>query len=151
MKKNKIIQVVFMVAALFVTGSFAQDFGDHKSVTLTSKAWNALNTDPAMAIVYADKCVELYMAQAKQMQKSLKSFAEDDTASSYWALNDVGTCLFIKGEALLKQGKNKEAIGVFKLLTSGLSYSQCWDSNGWFWRPADAAKEKIIELEFDAE
>ncbi|MCH2207804.1 MAG: hypothetical protein MK132_18270 [Lentisphaerales bacterium] len=148
---KKIIQILSVVAMFISTGVFAQDFGDNKSVTLTSKAWNALNTDAGLAIVYADKCTELYMAKAKEMQKSLGEFAGEDTASSYWALNDVGTCLFIKGQALIKQGRTNEALEAFKLLTSTLSYAQCWDSNGWFWRPADAAKEKIIEMEFDAE
>jgi hypothetical protein len=30
-------------------------------------------------------------------------------------------------------------------------YAQCWDPRGWFWKPADAARQKIVELEFDAE
>ena len=111
---KKMIQILTVVAMFISTGLFAQDFGDHKSVTLTSKAWNALNTDAGLAIVYADKCAELYLAKAKEMQKSLNSFAGEDTASSYWALNDVGTCLFIKGQALIKQGRTKEAIETFK-------------------------------------
>lgn len=148
---NKMIQLMAFSVMLISTNILAQDFGDHKSSTLTSKAWDALNTDAGLAIVYADKCAELYLAKAKEMQKSLNSFAGEDTASSYWALNDVGTCLFIKGQALIKQGRMNEALEAFKLSTSTLTYAQCWDSNGWFWKPAEAAKEKVVELEFDSE
>lgn len=147
---KKMIQIVAMLA-MFISSAVAQDFGDHKSSTLTTKAWEALNSDPGIAIVYADKCAELYLDKAKEMQKSLSGYAGDDKASTYWALNDVGTCFFIKGQALIKQGRMKEALEAFRALTSTLSYAQCWDSNGWFWKPAEAAKEKIIEIEFDAE
>jgi hypothetical protein len=148
---NKAKLVIFMVLALFVNAASAQDFGDHKSVTLTSKAWDALGSDNAdHAIKYADKCIELYLKQAKEMQTSLKDFATDE-AATYWALNDVGTCLFIKGQALLKKGDTKGALAAFKLLTDKVKFAQCWDSNGWFWKPSEAAKQKIVELNFDAE
>ncbi len=149
---KKITITLFAVFALFVGGATAQDFGDHKSVTLTSKAWEAYGKGKHdLAITYANKCIELYMAEGKKMQKSLKDFAPEDKASTFWALNDVGTCLFIKGESLLKKGSSKEAMKVFKELSDNLKFSQCWDANGWFWKPAEAAKQKVVELSFDAE
>lgn len=131
------------------------DFGDHSSATLTSKAWEALGAGKTkLAVVYADKCIGMYRKQAEDMQKDLKEFAPTDppeAASKYWALNDVGTCLFIKGEALMKLDKKAEALAAYKELLEKLGYAQCWDTRGWFWRPAEAAKQKIVELEFDQE
>ncbi|MCH2175279.1 MAG: beta-glucanase precursor [Lentisphaeria bacterium] len=132
--------------------SMGQDFGDHKSSTLTSKAWGALGAgNPDLAITYVNKCVELYLAEAKKMQGELSEAAPKDTASEYWALNDVGTSLFIKGEAYMKKGDTKKALEAYKQLVNELKFAQCWDEKGWFWKPADAAKQKIVELSFDAE
>jgi predicted negative regulator of RcsB-dependent stress response len=129
------------------------DFGDHSSATLTAKAWNALNggfTDDALQFV--NKCIELYAAEAVKMQTSLTAapnFATPEAAGPYWALNDVGTCLFIKGQVLAKKGDKAGAKAAYEKLTRELKYSQCWDPQGWFWKPAEAAKQKLVELEFE--
>ncbi len=133
--------------ALINSGSNV-DFGDYTSQTLTVKAWGALSgnkLDEVMA--YADKCMELYANKAKEMQISLKEYPDTkDKIFSYWALNDVGTCLFIKGEALRKAGKNTEAKEAYKKLISDYSFAQCWDPQGWFWKPADGAQKSLDEL-----
>ena len=149
--RNNTIKMIFTLAfALVLNSTLAQDFGDHKSSTLTAKAWAELgknNTD--MAITYADKCIELYMQEAEKMQKSLEDFTAQEDTPKYWALNDVGTCLYIKAQALLKKGKKKEALTTFKVLTEKVKFAQCWDPNGWFWKPSEAAKEKMVEMELD--
>jgi len=61
----------------------------------------------------------------------------------------VGTCLFILGQTLEKQNKGTEALAAYKTLVEKVSYAQTWDTKGWFWKPADAAKERIKALEFD--
>ena len=65
---------------------------------------------------------------------------------SYWALNDVGTCLYIKGESYKSAGKDKEAKDMFKKLVDEFFYAQCWDPSRWFWKPAEAAQQKIDEM-----
>jgi len=141
-----------LVAA--ASANAAPDFGDHRSETLTTKAWDAYgsrNFDDALA--YIGKTVELYEVEAKAMQAALKELprreSKEDTAKR-WALNDVGTSLFIKGEVLLKQGNKKAAKEAFDMLVKELPFAQCWDPKGWFWKPADAAKKRLAELEFDA-
>ena len=147
MKKVKLLTLIFALASI---SAFAQDFGDFKSSTLTTKAWNALSKgDHDLAIKFVDKCVELYMKDAVKMQKSMKDFAPEAEASQKWALNDVGTCLYIKAQALMKKSKKEEAVKILKELTEKLKYAQCWDPNGWFWKPAEAAKEKIVEMSLD--
>lgn len=155
MKKNTMKLIFGLALTLLVNSAMAQNFGDHSSSTLTTKAWEELGKgNHDMAITYADKCIELYMADAQKMQTAMKDFAPSDDqekTSSYWALNDVGTSLFIKGQALIKKDKKKEAVAVFKTLTEKVKFAQCWDDNGWFWKPAEAAKKMIIEMDFDNE
>jgi tetratricopeptide (TPR) repeat protein len=134
--------------AMIQSGS-SLDFGDYKSSTLSAKAWEALNNkDLAGVDAYVNKCLELYADQAKQMQSSLKEYPWESKEKifSYWALNDVGTCLFIRGEAYKNAGKSDEAKKAFKQLVDEYSYAQCWDPQGWFWKPAEAAQQKLDEL-----
>jgi tetratricopeptide (TPR) repeat protein len=149
MKYHKLIlSTLFGLALSFQI--FAADFGDHTSSTLTTNAWNAVaanNSDDAIACI--DKCLELYAGKAKEMQASLTAYAVGADASQMWALNDVGTCLFIKGEVLMKKGDTEGAIKAYQMLVDEFKFAQTWDTKGWFWKPADAAKQKIVELSMD--
>ena len=148
---KKIMMTIFAIFATFSMTS-AQDFGDHSSATLTSKAWEALNAgDHALVMTYTDKCIEMYLKKAKEMQAGLTALPTGTQAevSKYWALNDVGTCLFIKGQSLQKKGNKAAAKTAFKTLVDELKYAQCWDAKGWFWSPAGAAKKTLVELEFE--
>lgn len=141
------------VVAMATLGSLvhAQDFGDHSSATLTKKAWEALAAgNDEHVLAFTGKCRELYAAEAKKQQAALTEFAAADTAHDSWALNDVGTCLFIEGQVREKQGKPKEAIAAYRRLVDELGFCQCWDTKGWFWKPAEAAAGRLKELAFDA-
>ena len=124
------------------------DYGDHTSVTLQVKAWEALGEGKyADAVKFTEKCAELYEEEARKMQASLSAKPSSDVVNDYWALNDVGTCYFIRGEALTKLRREAEAIAAFKVVRDELYYSQAWDPKGWHWAPADAAYPKIEMLE----
>jgi len=125
------------------------DFGDYKSATLTAKAWQALNSgDLEEALAYTEKCIELYADQAAEMQNSLTEYPWESKEKifSYWALNDVGTSYFIRGETYRKDGKIAEAKASYQKVLDDYFYAQCWDPQGWFWKPAEAAQQKIEEL-----
>lgn len=128
------------------------DLGDYSSAAITGKAWNAVHAhDDALAVAYADKCIEMFGSKAAEMQKALTTPpTEKEQVHAQWALNDVGTCYFIKGQALESQGKKKEAAETFKYLADNLAFAQCWDPKGWFWKPVDAARDKAKKLEFDS-
>lgn len=149
--------VVASVLALGLAGPVrAQlDYGDYTSATLTSKAWTEMGSQNfEAALGYIAKCLELYEGEAKTMQAGMADFAPTtppEAASKYWALNDVGTCLFIRGEIELKRGDKAAAKATFQKLVNEFKFAQCWDPNGWFWKPAEAARKKILELEFDAQ
>jgi len=126
------------------------DYGDYSSSTMTTKAWKALlDGDLESVKAYTAKVFELYEAKAVEMQNGLTEYPweSNDEIFSYWALNDVGTCLFILGEAYLKDGQVEKAKAAFQRLVDEFYYAQCWDNGGWFWKPAEAAQGKLAELE----
>lgn len=134
--------------AMIESGS-SLDFGDYTSSTLATNAWKALDADNSAGVkAYVDKCLELYEAKAKEMQNSLTEYPWESKEKifSYWALNDVATVLFIQGEAYKKEGKLKEAEVVYKRVVDEFYYGQCWDPKGWFWKPAEAAQQKLDEI-----
>jgi hypothetical protein len=127
------------------------DFGDYKSSTLTTKAWQALTAKNYPAVMaYTGKCIDTFKAQAVAQQATLKAPAPKDSAFTYWALNDVGTCYFIQAKALEAQGNTKDALTDYQFLANNLSFTQCWDPQGWFWSPADAAKTSVAQLQLGA-
>jgi len=126
------------------------DFGDYKSSTLVQKAWTALAAHNLQDVeAYVNETMKLYGGRAKDMQASLKDYAsgDNDTVFSYWALNDVGTALFILGQAYQNADKKDAAARAYKRIINEFSYAQCWDPQGWFWKPADAAQQKLGELD----
>jgi len=129
------------------------DFGDFTSSHMITKAWGALAAkDLDQVIAYVNKTNELYAKKAEEMQKSLTEYPWENKEKifSYWALNDVGTGLFVLGQTYQNAGKDKEAKDAYKKLIDQYSYSQCWDPQGWFWKPAEAAQEKLAALESGA-
>lgn len=123
------------------------DYGDYKSSTLTTKAWEALaKKDYPGVEAYARKTISLYEGQAKQQQAALKDPAPSEDAAKHWALNDVATSYFILGQALIAQGKVAEAKDAFQNVIDEFPFAQAWDTNGWFWRVADAASDKLSTL-----
>ena len=132
-----------------IDSGLALDFGDYTSSFMTTQGWKALDgEDPTVAVIYADKVIEMYGDKAREMQASLTEYPwqSRDVIFNYWALNDAGTSLFIKGKALRKVGRNDEAKQAFKILVDEYFYAQCWDPNGWFWKPAEAAQQELDEL-----
>lgn len=126
------------------------DFGDYTSQTLTTNAWLALAEGKYDHVLeYTGKCLELYEKKAIEMQASLDAKAHIDKVHDYWALNDVGTSYFIRGEALVKLGRKDEALAAYTKLKDELFYAQAWDPKGWFWSPADASYSKIDVLSGD--
>ncbi|TWT84984.1 hypothetical protein CA13_64660 [Planctomycetes bacterium CA13] len=130
------------------------DFGDYTSETITGKAWESYNAKKYDdAITFAKTCIKMFEKEAIEMQKSLKEpvdSSDRDAVSSKWALNDVGTCYFVLGQALEAQDKGPEAMKAYKKLVKTVPFAQCWDPQGWFWKPVDAAKKQIKKLEFEA-
>ena len=105
MKKVLLVFAVILIgiSMLFITDASAYNFGDFRSETLTTKAWQALSAkDTEAVLAYTNKCLELYAEQAKKMQDSLEGYPEGEKEKifSYWALNDVTNISFYPGRSL---------------------------------------------------
>ena len=125
------------------------DFGDFTSVTLAGKAWQAsADKDYPELFAYTKKCVELYGEEGKAMNAKLSTFEPAETASEQWALNDVGTCLFIMADAYADLKMYPEAVKTYRTLAADYTYSQCWDQKGWFWQPAKGAEAKAKRYDY---
>jgi tetratricopeptide (TPR) repeat protein len=138
------------VPAASIPKPTAYDFGDFRSTTLATKAWVALGKNDIEAVLaYTGKCIDLYGAKAKEMQASLKDYptGSNDDIFKYWALNDVATSYYIQGEAYRQANMKEEAKEAFNKVVNDFTFGQCWDTKGWFWKPAEAAKEKLAMLE----
>lgn len=123
------------------------DFGDYTSEYLTTQAWKMLSKKDFDGVkVITDKCIDLYSKEAEKMQGTLSEYPSKNKAFNYWALNDVGTCYFILGEALEQQGKYPEAIEVYEVVVNDFNFSQCWDTQGWFWKPAVVSRGRINKI-----
>lgn len=144
--------VAVTVATLLVSGAGRADdeFGDYSSQTLTTKAWQALGGgDFDKVALFTAKCQELYAKEAEKQQASLTDFLPTEKGHDAWALNDVGTCCFIQGQAFEKQDRVADAVAAYKKAAESYGFAQCWDPKGWFWRPAEVAAQRLKQLEFD--
>lgn len=151
MKRWIIRMLVCVFAAGFSSQVWAYDYGDFRSQTLVQKAWGALEQGDIEAVnAYADKCLELYGAQAATMQASLTDFPQggEKEVFGYWALNDVATILFIQARIYQEAEMVDEAKTVYNKIIKEYTYGQTWDPKSkYFWRPAAAAQEKLTVLE----
>ncbi|MBF0330465.1 MAG: beta-glucanase precursor [Candidatus Omnitrophica bacterium] len=150
MKKLLMSCFVFMLSLTgYVATVHAYEFGDFKSSTLVSKAWGELEKNNLNGVLaYTNKCIEMYAADAAQMQAGLKNYVsgDNDEVFKQWALNDVATSYFIQGEAYLKAGKKEESKQAYSKVVNDFTFGQCWDSRGWFWKPAEAAQKKLTGM-----
>ncbi|HQP09951.1 MAG TPA: tetratricopeptide repeat protein [Candidatus Omnitrophota bacterium] len=152
MKKAVLVIALLMVGIGMIHPAIAAayNYGDFRSATLATKAWEALAAKDLEAVLaYTNKCIELYAEQAKKMQASLEDYpaGTNEEIFAYWALNDVATCLFIQGEAYRQEDMKDEALAAYQKVVDDYAYGQTWDVKGWFWKPAEAAQEKIAMLE----
>jgi len=120
------------------------------SEELTSSAWKALEKgNYACTLECTQICIDRHSQEAKDQQGILTqqgAFATGDNIPKYWALNDVSTCWFIRGELYRKMRENENARQAYQEILNNYSYGQCWDPRGWYWKLADGAREKLTIL-----
>jgi len=128
------------------------------NVQLTNQAWEAFESgDQEHAISYAQRCIDEFLgsAERKQLQLEKENAAQPPTGavsdqerkaiSELGLLNDVATCLFIKGRCEEAMGHKDEAIKDYQA-ASKYTYARCWDPKGWFWSPSEAAIDRLSVL-----
>jgi len=120
----------------------------------TAEAWAAFNKGAhEKAMAHATKCVEEFHEAALEMEKDLAKrgvrtptgAVDEATKKSTFEnglLNDVASCLFIKGKAAEAKGDKKTAVAAYTQALK-LTHGRCWDPQGWFWSPAEGASDRL--------
>ncbi len=128
------------------------------NTVLTTQAWEAYNRrDYKAAIESADKCIKEFLGRAMRDQETLAakktplppigavSNQDKQVIFVRGLLNDVATCLYIKGRSLEAEGRKEEAVKVYKE-TAKYTYARCWDTQGWFWSLSEGALDRLRML-----
>jgi hypothetical protein len=117
-------------------------------------AWNAYSqNDFAKAIELAQECIDRWESDAVKQQAALTQAPPNGKVSddekivifANWALNDVGTAYFIKALSIEKLGETADAKDAYNQVIT-LPYARCWDPQGFFWSPAEAASKNLAKL-----
>jgi tetratricopeptide (TPR) repeat protein len=127
------------------TGKY--DFSDSSHWNLTVSAWESLaQKDFEGVSAYANKCLELYEAKAKEMAAGMKSFSRSGHEDDFALVNDVATSHYIMGEAYMKLGRPDDAVKEFTYVIETYPYAQCWDPKGWFWKISEVSKKNMDKI-----
>jgi len=130
------------------------------------KAWDAYNNgDYTRTIDLTNECIDQFSVRAIRDENSLEASHEKEPPtgavdSSFdkkkiferWAVNDVSTAYFLRGQAaehLYKKHKKPEFMRLAKESYSAatrLKFGRCWDPQGWFWSPPDSSAERLALL-----
>ena len=148
LRKYVTIAFVFgLTVGVPVTALHAED---RQSSALVQRAWQALQAGDADQVSgLAAECLKLYGEEAARMQAELQAYpaGEPQDVFRYWALNDVATILFVEAEAYRRAGVIAEAKARYQRIVDEFGYGQAWDPQGFFWKPAQAAREKLQTLD----
>ena len=129
-----------------------------------NKAWKAFGEENYEdAIKHCDECIETFGEAATKMQSELEAAGNKngsfpsgvpseemkDKIFSNWAVNDVSTAYYVRGLAAEKHYRAtgdktyKEMAKESFKETCSFPFGRCWDEQGWFWSPCEAAQEKL--------
>jgi len=139
--KNSIL--AFILSWLIIGTAFAESSSEY-----VNKGWAILGKRQ-FAEVYqiADSCIAEFSDTAKASAKSLTGFPSKGEEDQYEIMNDVATCYFIKGEALMRDGKIEEAKDTFKEVISEYPFAQSFDPRGWYWSIKEKSEITLNKLE----
>ena len=142
-----LVIVCILVIGAWNLPAFCEE--DPSSGELIVKAWEAHGMrDTEATLKYTQQIIDLYKDEADKEQASLPALPKNkEEIEQAAALNDVATAYFIQAESLMRQEKIEEAKKIFQLLIDKYTYAQAWDQRGWYWQPAEAAKQSIKKIE----
>lgn len=129
-------------------------------------AWaNFTKGDYAHAIEAADECIDQFSVRAFRDQSNLQASGEkapptgavDNPADrkkifEHWAVNDIAAAYFVKAQAAEKVFRKQAAVKYKQMAVEAyraagkLTYGRCWDPQGWFWSPAEAAADRLAAM-----
>lgn len=123
------------------------DFGDMSANNLRYQAETRRSAgDLNQALIYTDKLIELYSAEARAMQASLSDYPPAEGVYSYKALNGVGVAYLIRAEILMEKGDKAGAREAYNTITRDFSYAQYQDGGLNWYKAGEVAKRRLEEL-----
>ncbi len=119
------------------------------SSEIVNQAWKASHEGDFKTLDDLIKEVLInYEKTAKTQAGQLTNFPARDLVDNFKTMNDVATCLFIQGEALMHQGKNDQSKDIFNFIIQWYPWSQSWDpSRGSYWSVKEKAQGSINVME----
>jgi len=134
--------LIFMLCFLPKGFSQGQDSGEY-----VNQGWEQLGKRNFEKVYeLTDKCIAEFKKDADKISHSLRDFPPQEKEDVYKVMNDVATCYFIKGEALMREGKIEEAVEAFNTIIEKYPYAQAWDPRGWFWSLKEKAEITLKKL-----
>lgn len=141
--------------SIFVARVFTEELS--KNAALAKYAWDAYNENNfTKARDRADECIDSFVQQARREEEKLKSSPPPPTGKvpdlekqqimERGVLNDVATCYFIKGRSLEQLGQREQAKEAYQEAMK-FPHGRCWDPKGWFWSPAEAAGDRVAQIQ----
>ncbi len=115
------------------------------SQDLVELSWEASGQNDLNRVTQlTTQCEELYGEKAKKLEAVLNDFPTRGKEADYQILNDAATCMFIRAEALMNNGKSEEAQVLFEKIIEQFKWGQAWDpSRGAFWSIAEKSQASI--------
>ncbi len=108
------------------------------------KAWASSGAnDIEKVIEITTQCQTVYGKEADQLNSQLTDFPPQSDIDKYKTMNDVATCLFIRAEALMSNGRMEEAKTLFEEIMKRYRWAQAWDPRGWYWSVEKKSKASI--------
>lgn len=127
------------------------------SEKLTETAWEDFNKSRyEAAITGAGLCIEQFRGDARRIEQDLisknaevpngsVSVVEAKMIFQNGVLNDVATCMYIRGSALERLLRKQEAKAAYREVLE-FKHARTWDPRGWFWSPAAGAADRLAQL-----
>lgn len=147
LENAKEADIVGTIDTLICKGDTSQEF--------TQQSWEGLkNRDFALAMACTNSTIKKWSRQADTQQAKASEVGCHDTPpptdlktyfAANWALSDIATSWFIRGEVYSQQGRWAEARVAYKTVIDKYPCAFTWNPRGWFWRVTDAAREKYDE------
>ena len=123
----------------------------------TKQAWDAYKKgDFDHALKITDQCIAEFQGSADRFEEQLQktgtslpsgTVSVDDKKRIFanGLLNDVATCMYIKGRSAESLGRYDIARATYEV-ASRYMYARAWDESGFFWSPAEAAADRLSTL-----
>jgi len=142
--KFKLILFISICFLLTLFNTYAED----GSSDYINKAWVRLGKREFSEVhALVDECIKKYSSQAQNQAKTLGGFPTKGEEDNFKIMNDVATGYFIKGEALMREGKTEEAKAAFTEVIDKYPYAQSFDPRGWYWSIKEKSEITLKKLE----